>query len=114
MASRSPARRAPRPTESGAGKGWGKTAATLVVMWIAVVAVYFPVPSTPQDNSLGGIDYEQLHARRIRYAQEGLASGSLPAWYSHELLGSPFWSNTQNFPFIPTRLLVLAFDPLHV
>ena len=37
----------------------------------------------------------------------------MPAWYPRELLGTPFWSNLQNFPFIPTRLLVvLTMDPL--
>jgi hypothetical protein len=36
----------------------------------------------------------------------------LPGWYPRELLGTPFWSNTQNFPFLPTRLAVfLAFQP---
>lgn len=83
-------------------------------MFVAVAAVYWPVPTSPQDNSLGGIDYEQLHSRRIRFAQASLEHGALPSWYPREICGSPFWSNTQNFPFTPTRLLVLTLDPVHV
>jgi hypothetical protein len=37
---------------------------------------------------------------------------AMPAWYSRELLGTPFRANIQNFPFIPTRLLiVMLLDP---
>ncbi len=62
-----------------------------------------------------GLDYLQLHSRRMQFARDALFSSgfSLPAWYPRELLGTPFWSNLQNFPFIPTRLLVLlTTDPL--
>ena len=59
-------------------------------------------------------DFGRLHQRRMAFAREALLglSHTLPAWYPRELLGTPFWSNVQNFPFLPTRLLVLfAFDP---
>ncbi len=79
-----------------------------------VVAVYFPVPAAPDDNTVYASDYHQLHARRIRFAQDALATqGMLPSWYPRELMGTPFWSNVQSFPFIPTRLVLLALDPLN-
>jgi hypothetical protein len=60
-----------------------------------------------------GVDYLHLHVRRLEFAREALfgASSSLPAWYPRELLGQPFWSNIQSFPFIPTRLLLLFVEP---
>ena len=76
-------------------------------MLFFVTAVYWspPIP----DSVLMGLDYLELHSRRMQYARDALfgPEGVLPAWYSRELLGTPFWSNIQNFPFIPTRLLVL-------
>ncbi len=62
---------------------------------------------------LVGIDYLHLHVRRLEFAREALfgASPALPAWYPRELLGQPFWSNIQSFPFIPTRLPLLFVDP---
>jgi hypothetical protein len=72
--------------------------------------------SPPYPNTvLMGLDYLELHSRRMQFARDALFSSgfSLPAWYPRELLGTPFWSNLQNFPFIPTRLLVLlTMDPL--
>src|SRR5262249_27109537 len=35
----------------------------------------------------------------------------LPAWHTRELMGSPFWSNIQSFPFLPTRLAIFWIDP---
>ena len=35
----------------------------------------------------------------------------LPAWNPHEVLGAPFAANLQGFPWIPTRLILLLFDP---
>lgn len=82
-------------------------------MSLGVVLVYL---SPPYPNTvLIGADYLQLHSRRMQFARDALLSSgfSLPAWYPSELLGTPFWSNLQNFPFIPTRLLVLlTMDPL--
>ncbi len=62
---------------------------------------------------LTGLDYYQLHIRRLRFAREALfgARHTLPAWYPRELLGAPFRANLQSFPWIPTRLVLLAFDP---
>ena len=50
----------------------------------------------------------------MQFARDALFESGhlLPGWYPRELLGTPFWSNVQNFPFIPTRLLVLlTMDP---
>ncbi len=85
----------------------------ICLMLLAVVVIYWPPPAQP-DSVLIGSDYLQLHSRRMQFAREALFSEShlLPAWYPRELLGTPFWSNIQNFPFIPTRLLVLlTMDP---
>jgi hypothetical protein len=83
-------------------------ALAILLMLLAVVLVYWPPPAQP-DTVLIGLDYMQLHSRRMQFARDALfAPGhALPAWYPRELLGTPFWSNVQNFPFIPTRLLVL-------
>ncbi len=64
-------------------------------------------------EGLAGIDYLELHARHIAFARDALFGPShfLPAWYPRELLGAPFAANIQSFPWIPTRLLVLLFDP---
>ena len=89
-----------------------KTLLTLLALFACVTAVYFPIPTAPGQNTLLGSDYLQLHARRIRFAQESFSQGQgLPAWYPRELMGTPFWSNVQNFPFIPTRLPLLLLDP---
>jgi len=62
-----------------------------------------------------GLDYVELHLRRIDFAlSELVAHGALPAWYPREQMGVPFWSNIQNFPFLPTRLLLLATGPLNL
>jgi len=88
-------------------------ALAIFAMSLGVILVYL---SPPYPNTvLIGADYLQLHSRRMQFAREALFSSgfSLPAWYPRELLGTPFWSNLQNFPFIPTRLLVLlTMDPL--
>jgi hypothetical protein len=62
---------------------------------------------------LAGSDYLQLHMARMAFAEEGLFGPrhTLPAWYPHELLGSPFAANLQSFPWIPTRFLLFFFDP---
>lgn len=89
---------------------WTKDLLALVLMWAAVAAVYW-WPKQPGGTQLAS-DYYSLHVHRMTFAREALATtGTLPAWYPRELLGSPFWSNIQSFPFIPNRLLVLFFDP---
>lgn len=74
----------------------------------AVLWVYLPMESF-DDKQLIGVDYTVLHKYRIEYAREALLGGEphLPGWYSREMMGTPFWSNVQNFPFIPTRILLL-------
>jgi membrane protein YfhO len=74
-------------------------------------AVYFR-PSLFH-NGLLGSDYLQLHARHIAFARDALFGPGhfLPAWYPRELLGAPFAADVQSFPWIPTRLLLLLFDP---
>jgi hypothetical protein len=85
----------------------------ILAMSLGVVLVYL---SPPYPNTvLIGADYLQLHSRRMQFARDALLSANffLPAWYPGELLGTPFWSNLQNFPFIPTRLVVLlSMDPM--
>jgi hypothetical protein len=91
-----------------------KTTLTLLILGLAVLAVYFPMRTAPGDNTLQGGDYLQLHLFRIRFAQEALFGPHrhLPGWYPRELLGTPFWSDMQNFPLLPTRLVLLLLDPL--
>ncbi len=52
------------------------------------------------------------------YATDRICAGGvirstpyIAAWYPHELLGAPFAANLQNFPLIPTRLILLLLDP---
>jgi hypothetical protein len=84
-----------------------------VSMLIGVLAVYSPLTLLSGDSSLYGMDFWALHLRRIQFVHENLSATSwtLPGWYPHELFGTPFWSNLQNFPWIPTRLVLLLFDP---
>jgi len=82
-------------------------------MSLAVVAVYCQ-PLFDKNSPQIGLDYWHLHARRMQFARDAVFSpqSALPGWYPREFLGTPFWANVQNFPFIPTRLLVLlTMDP---
>jgi len=82
------------------------------VMVIGVLAVYCPPSLFAPDSALYGMDFWALHLRRIAFVHEQLSSSwGLPGWYPRELLGTPFWSNLQNFPWIPTRLVLLPFEP---
>jgi hypothetical protein len=84
----------------------------LLVMCLAVAAVYVPVPESPGDNTQRGGDFHVVHARRIAFARENLAErGAVPGWFPRELMGQPFWANAQSFPFLPTRLALLALPP---
>ncbi|MGH7179778.1 MAG: YfhO family protein [Tepidisphaeraceae bacterium] len=88
-----------------------------LAMTIAVAAIYIPSPAPDGSRALISADFSALHVRRIEFAQEALSHGwrNLPAWYPRELMGTPFWSNVQNFPFIPTRLILLPLvAALHV
>jgi hypothetical protein len=87
---------------------------SIAILLLLTEAVYVRPSFLAGGGSLLGMDYFQLHIRRIAFAQETLFGPAhfLPAWYPRELLGSPFLANLQNFPWIPTRLILLFFDPL--
>src|SRR5688572_11611869 len=90
-----------------------KGGVSIVAMILGVLAIYCPPSLFLESHTrLHGSDYNYLHLRRIRFAQEALFErGELPGWYPHELMGTPFWSNVQNFPFIPTRWPLLLVPP---
>src|SRR5688500_20306974 len=70
-------------------------------MSLAVVAVYCQ-PLFDKNSPQIGLDYWHLHARRMQFARDAVFSpeSALPGWYPREFLGTPFWANVQNFPFI--------------
>lgn len=91
---------------------WLGAAAAPTLMILAVIVVLAPLDLVRGDAALLGLDHHQLHAGRLRYAREALAAGDgVPAWYTRELLGAPFAANIQSFPWLPTRLALLALDP---
>jgi hypothetical protein len=83
-----------------------------LLMMSGVLALYCP-PSLLRGQVLSGQDFQNLHVHRLTFAREALLGplSTLPAWYPRELLGTPFWSNIQSFPFIPSRLPLLLFKP---
>ena len=85
----------------------------IAFMIAAVLYLYFPPQQLYENLSLLGLDYHQFHLKRIAYAREALIlhAKTPPSWFTKELLGSPFWSNIQNFPWIPSRLLLLLLEP---
>ncbi len=91
-----------------------KTALALSALLLVVAIFYVRPQFILGTGALEGLDYDQLHIRRITFAQGALWGGghTLPAWYPRELLGSPFAANLQSFPWIPTRLVLLFLDPL--
>lgn len=81
---------------------------------LGLVGIFYLRPEILRGtDALGGSDYGQLHVHRIRFARDALFGirHTFPAWYPHEVLGMPFAANLQSFPWIPTRLLLLALDP---
>jgi hypothetical protein len=89
-----------------------RSALAVGVMWAALLQVYLPWDVLLGRAFLVGLDYAHLHQHRLAFAREELwKSGALPAWYPRELLGTPFWANIQNFPFVPTRLFLLWVNP---
>ena len=85
-----------------------------VLALFALTEVFYLRQGIPMGTrTLAGLDYEELHIRRIRFARAALFGirHTLPAWYPHEVLGSPFAANLQSFPWIPTDLLLLPLDP---
>jgi hypothetical protein len=91
----------------------GQSVLAVAVMAIGVIAVYCPPALLAPDSALYGMDFWALHLRRLDFVHEQLSSSSwvLPGWYPRELLGTPFWANLQNFPWIPTRLVLLLVEP---
>jgi hypothetical protein len=88
-------------------------ASAITLMIFGVFAVYVRPALFTSRSALVGVDYLQLHLHRIRYAREALATSlfGLPGWFTRETLGAPFFANIQSFPWIPTRLILLALDP---
>lgn len=85
-------------------------------MWLAmtfgVILVYCPLSLFESGRTLWGLDFAQIHMRHMLFAREAFSSTfSVPGWYPKEFLGTPFASNLQSFPWIPTRLVALLFDP---
>jgi hypothetical protein len=76
-------------------------------------AIYFRPSVVFEGRELVGLDFAQLHIRHMAFAREALFGSQhfLPAWYPRELFGAPFSANLQSFPWIPTRLVLLLFDP---
>ena len=94
-------------------KQW-RTYVCLLAMAVLTEAVYLRPSILSGQMAMAGSDYLQLHKARMAFAEESLFGPrhTLPAWYPHELLGSPFAANMQSFPWIPTRLLLLClFSP---
>ena len=84
-------------------------AIALGVLVLGVLALYLPPGLFVPGHTLLGIDFNTIHDRRIHFVQEYFAEHGLrlPGWYPRELMGTPFWSNVQSFPFLPTRLALL-------
>ena len=85
----------------------------VLAMLAATEAVYLRPALLTGAASLYGSDYDQLHIFRLGFARDALfgAQHFLPAWYPREALGTPFAANIQSFPWIPSRLILLLFDP---
>jgi hypothetical protein len=85
----------------------------LAVALAATVLLYLPADLLSGERQLYGADFLQLHQYRIEFVHEAWQAESLglPGWYPREAMGTPFWADIQNFPWIPTRLLLLLFSP---
>ncbi len=85
-----------------------------VASLLVLVGIFYLRPEILSGaGQLAGMDYYELHIRRIQFAREALFGSrhSLPGWYPHEVMGMPFAANMQSFPWIPTRLVLLLLDP---
>jgi hypothetical protein len=85
----------------------------LAALLILTESVYLPWSVLRGRETLYGWDYFLLHARRLAFARDALFSGLhlVPGWYPREMLGTPFNANLQNFPWIPSHLVLLFLDP---
>jgi hypothetical protein len=85
-----------------------------VAALLLLVGIFYLRPEILSGKGqLAGADYYQLHIRRMTFARDALFGSrhTLPGWYPHEVLGTPFAANMQSFPWIPTRLILLLLDP---
>ncbi|MBW2401406.1 MAG: hypothetical protein JRG80_19490, partial [Deltaproteobacteria bacterium] len=91
----------------------GRSILAIGVLVTGVLGVYCPPTLLSPESGLYGMDFWALHLRRLDFVHEQLSGSSwaLPGWYPRELFGTPFWSNLQNFPWIPTRLVLLLVEP---
>jgi hypothetical protein len=81
----------------------------VVAMFAAILFTYRSPGLAGGHWRLFGLDYVMLHNRRVDFAVESLAQhGRIAAWYPRELMGTPFWSNVQSFPLLPTRMILLV------
>ena len=90
----------------------GRSAISVAILLTLTAAVYLRPSIFLGNQALNGVDYFELHVKRIAFAQDALFGPAhfLPAWYPRELLGQPFSANLQSFPWIPTRLLLLLLS----
>jgi hypothetical protein len=87
---------------------------SFLAMTLLVGFVYTSFSLLTGKSYLLGIDFKGLFLFRIDYLKESFSNGNgIPGWYSREFLGSPFWSNIQNFPLIPTRFIFYLMDTAH-
>jgi len=91
-----------------------RSAISVSILLLLTGAIYIRPSIVFSNQTLPGADYFQLHIRHIAFAREALFGPRhfLPAWYPRELFGAPFSANLQSFPWIPTRLILLLFDPV--
>lgn len=88
------------------------------ISFISMVLLIFPVYTSfsllTGKTFLLGLDFKGLFLYRIEYLKESITNGNgIPGWYSREFMGTPFWSNIQNFPLIPTRFVFYMMDTSH-
>ncbi len=89
-------------------------ATPFISMILLVSSVYTFFSLLAGKTFLIGLDFKRLFLFRIDYLKESIAGGNgIPGWYSREFLGTPFWSNIQNFPLIPTRFVFYVMDTAH-
>lgn len=91
-----------------------RSAISVSILLLLTGAIYIRPSIVFGGQTLPGADYFQLHIRHIAFARDALFGPHhfLPAWYPRELFGAPFSANLQSFPWIPTRLILLLFEPV--
>ncbi len=73
----------------------GRSAISVSILLALTAAVYLRPSIFLGNQALKGVDYFELHIKRIAFAQDALFGPGhfLPAWYPRELLGEPFSAN---------------------